>query len=148
MTKGKEGEMKGTGKAKAKTPREYIEGLKEPRRSDLRELHRLIIRTAPKLRPKLGSGGIGYGSYTYRYASGREGDWPILGLSSRAAYISFYACLGDGKQYIVEKHKKELPKADVGRSCIRFKRLADVDLRVLAKIIRENEAAAKKMKRS
>jgi hypothetical protein len=137
------------GKTKAKTPREYIEGLKEPRRSAVRALHRLITKTAPKLKPKIWGGmadGIGYGSYHYRYASGREGDWPILGLSSRAAYISFYACLGDGKQYIVEKHKKELPKADIGKSCIRFKRLSDVDARVLAKIIRENVAAAKKMK--
>ena len=136
------------GKAKAGTAKEYIEGLKEPRRGEMRELHRLITKTAPKLKPKMWSGMIGYGSYHYRYASGREGDWPVLGLSSRAPYISFYACLGDGKQYIVEKHKKELPKAVVGRSCIRFKRLADVDQRVLAKIIRENEAAAKKMKRS
>jgi uncharacterized protein YdhG (YjbR/CyaY superfamily) len=137
------------GKTKAKTVREYIEGLKEPRRSDLRALHRFITKTAPNLKPKIWSGmaeGIGYGSFHYRYASGREGDWPVLGLSSRAQYISFYACLGDGKQYIVEKHKKDLPRANVGKSCIRFKRLADVDPKVLAQIIRENVAAAKKMK--
>lgn len=137
------------GKTKAKTPKEYIEGLKEPRRSVVRALHRLITRTAPSLKPKLwevGTIGIGYGTYHYRYASGREGDWPVLGLASRAAYISFYACLGDGKQYIAEKHKKELPKANIGKSCIRFKRLSDLDARVLAKIIRENVAAAKKMK--
>lgn len=136
------------GATKAKTPKEYIESLPEPRRSAVRALHRLITRTAPSLKPKLWAGmtGIGYGSYHYRYASGREADWPVLGLSSRAAYISFYASLGDGKQYIVEKHKKELPKADIGKSCIRFKRLSDLDARVLAKIIKENVAAARKMK--
>ena len=129
----------------AQTPPGYIEKLPEPRRSELRQLHRLITRTAPKLKPKMWSGVIGYGSYHYRYATGREGDWPVIGLSSRRNYISFYGCLSDGRQYIAEKHKKELPKASIGRSCIRFKKLADVDLGVLARIIKENEAAAKKL---
>ena len=134
------------GKTKAKTPREYIDGLKEPRRSDVRALHGLITKTAPQLKPKLWGGTIGYGQFHYRYASGREGDWFVVGLMSRKDGISFYSCLSDGKQYIAEKHKKDLPKADIGKSCIRFKRLVDVDQRVLAKIIRENVAAAKKMK--
>jgi hypothetical protein len=111
----------------------------------MRELHKLITRTAPKLKPKLWGGMIGYGQFHYRYATGREGDWFVVGLMARKDGISFYSCLSDGKQYIAEKYKKELPKADIGKSCIRFKRLADVDPRVLAKIIRENVAAAKKM---
>lgn len=131
--------------SRPQTPRDYIEGLPEPRRSELRQLHQLITRTAPKLKPKMWSGMIGYGSYHYRYATGREGDWLVIGLSSRKAYISFYGCLSDGKQYIAEKYKKHLPKASIGRSCIRFKRLADVDLRVLARIVKENEAAARKI---
>src|SRR3972149_2250462 len=88
---------------------------------------------------------IGYGSYHYRYATGREAACLVIGLSSRRNYISFYGCLSDGRQYIAEKHKKELPKASIGRSCIRFKKLADVDLRVLARIVKENEAAARKL---
>ena len=132
------------GKAKAGTAKEYIEGLNEPRRSEMRELHKLITRTAPKLKPKMWSGMIGYGSYHYRYATGREGDWFVVGLMSRKDGISFYSCLSDGKRYIAEKHKKDLPKANIGRSCIRFKRLGDVDLRILAGIIKENVAAAKK----
>ena len=136
------------GKTKAKTPKEYIEGLKEPRRSEMRELHKLITRAAPKLKAKMWGGMIGYGSYHYRYASGREGDWFVVGLMSRKQGISFYSCLADGKQYIAEKHKKELPKADIGRSCIRFKRLADVDLRVLVGIIRENVSAARRIEQS
>ena len=129
----------------AQTPPGYIEKLPEPRRSELRQLHRLITKTAPKLKPKMWGEMIGYGSYHYRYATGREGDWFVIGLSSRRNYISFYGCLSDGRQYIAEKHKKELPKASIGRSCIRFKKLADVDLGVLARIIKENQAAAKKL---
>jgi len=138
--------MAATRSKNAETPREYLDGLPEPRRSELQHLHRLITRTAPKLKPKMWGAMIGYGSYHYSYATGREGDWFVVGLSSRKDYISFYGCLTDGRQYIAEKHKKELPKADIGRSCIRFKKLADVDLRVLARIIRENAAAAKKLK--
>ena len=129
----------------AQTPPGYIEKLPEPRRSELRQLHRLITKTAPKLKPKMWGEMIGYGSYHYRYATGREGDWFVIGLSSRRNYISFYGCLSDGRQTIAEKHKQELPKASIGRSCIRFKKLADVDLGVLARIIKENEAAAKKL---
>src|SRR3989338_4831324 len=130
---------------RAQTPAGYIGKLPEPRRSELRQLHRLITRTAPNLKPRMWSGMIGYGSYHYRYAPGREGDWFVVGLSSRANYISFYGCLSDGRQTIAEKHKQELPKASIGRSCIRFKKLADVDLRVLARIVKENEAAARKL---
>ena len=130
---------------RAQTPAGYIEKLPEPRRRELRQLHRLITRTAPNLKPRMWGEMIGYGSYHYRYATGREGDWFVVGLSSRANYISFYGCLSDGRQTIAEKHKKELPKASIGRSCIRFKKLADVDLRVLARIVKENEAAAKKL---
>ena len=133
------------GKTKAKTPKEYIEGLKEPRRSEMRELHKLITRAAPKLKAKMWGGMIGYGSYRYRYATGREGDWFVVGLSSRKDYISFYGCLSDGKQYIAEKYKPQLPRANIGKSCIRFKRLADVDTRVLARIVKENQAAARKV---
>jgi len=137
--------MRKTQPKKAQTPAGYIGKLREPRRSELRQLHRLITRTAPNLKPKMWGVMIGYGSYHYRYATGREGDWFVVGLSSRANYISFYGCLSDGRQYIAEKHKQELPKASIGRSCIRFKKLADVDLGVLARIVKENEAAAKKL---
>lgn len=132
---------------KLQTPREYLDNLAEPRRSELKQLHRLITKTAPKLKPRMWGEmiGIGYGSYHYRYASGREGDWPVVGLSSRKDYISLYSCLSDGKQYVAELYKKQLPRANIGRSCIRFKRLADVDPRVLARIIKENEALARKM---
>jgi hypothetical protein len=133
---------------KDQSAREYLDGLPEPRRTELRELHKLITSTAPQLKPKMWSGMIGYGSYHYRYASGREGDWFVIGLSSRKDYISVYGCLTDGKQYIAEKYKKQLPKANIGKSCIRFKRLSDIDLRVLARIIRENEAAADKLARA
>jgi uncharacterized protein YdhG (YjbR/CyaY superfamily) len=120
------------------TPEEYIDALDEPRRSEIAELDALIRETAPGLEPHFDRGMIGYGTYHYKYDSGREGDAAIIGLSSRARYISLYANVG-----VAEEHRAELPKADIGKSCIRFKRLDEVDRGVLAKVIAEAAKAGK-----
>jgi hypothetical protein len=81
------------------------------------------------------SGMIGYGHYHYKYASGREGDWMVIALASQKNYISVYACANDGEKYIPEQYKKQLPKASIGKSCIRFKKIEDIDLNILKEII-------------
>jgi uncharacterized protein YdhG (YjbR/CyaY superfamily) len=118
------------------TPDEYIEGLDEPRRSEIADLDTLIRETAPDLERHMYSGMLGYGTYHYKYASGREGDAPIVALSSRARYISLYANV-----FVADRHRDELPEADIGKSCIRFKRLDDVDRDVLAAVVRETAEA-------
>jgi hypothetical protein len=120
----------------AKTPEDYIEQIDEPRRADIRALHTMITKAAPKLAPAMKSGMIGYGSYHYKYASGREGDWPIIALASQKSYISVYVCASENGEYMAEKHKHELPKANIGKSCIRFKRLSDVDLKTIEKLVK------------
>lgn len=122
---------------KAKTPKEYIDMIDEPRKSDIQALHNLIEKTAPKLKPHIQTGMIGYGSYHYVYASGKEGDWPVIALASQKNYISLYVMATDGKQYLAEKYKKKLPKANIGKSCVRFKKLEDVNLDVLRELIKE-----------
>ena len=123
------------------TPDDYIDGLDEPRRSQVRQLHELIRKTAPELEPHIVSGMIGYGSYHYVYASGREGDWPILGLANRKQAISLYAsCLTADGRYVAEDFRERLPKADIGKSCVRIKKLEDVDLDVLAELIERTAA--------
>ncbi|MCX6620750.1 MAG: DUF1801 domain-containing protein [Acidobacteria bacterium] len=122
--------------AGARTVAEYFEQIDEPRQSDVRALDALITKTVPELKPSIQAGMIGYGTYHYKYASGREGDWPVIALASQKSYISLYICATDNGEYVAEKHKQELPKANIGKSCIRFRKLADVDLEVLAKLIR------------
>jgi hypothetical protein len=107
---------------------EYIEALEEPRRGEIRRLHELIREAVPEAEPTLRTGMIGYGPFHYRYASGREGDADLISLSSRKRYISMYVlCTIDGG-YLAERYAGRLPRADIGRSCVRFKRLGDVDL--------------------
>ncbi|MCR4324745.1 MAG: DUF1801 domain-containing protein [Candidatus Curtissbacteria bacterium] len=94
-------------------------------------------KTVPKLKPYIETGMIGYGKYHYKYASGREGEWATIALASQKNYISVYVCgVKDGK-YVAEAHKDDLPKASIGKSCIRFKKTEDIDLDVLKKVILE-----------
>ena len=125
------------GRSDAATHDEYIERLDEPRRGEIRALHELIRRTVPELEPTMDFGMLGYGKYHYRYASGREGDWQLVGVASNKNYISLYvtAAAPDGG-YLAESYKEQLPKASIGKSCIRFKRLGDVDQEVLERLLR------------
>jgi hypothetical protein len=133
------------GSSKAKTPREYIAALPEPRRSELTALDKLIRKTTG-LKPMMFSGMIGYGKFHYKYASGREGDWCSVALASQKNYISLYACMSTAEGYIAESYKSQLPKASIGKSCIRFKKFADVDTKTLIRLLKENHAAFKAYK--
>jgi uncharacterized protein YdhG (YjbR/CyaY superfamily) len=120
------------------SPEDYIKKIEDPsRREEIQKLHDLIRKTVPDLKPFMISGMIGYGSFHYKSKSGREGDWYVIGLASNKNYISVYVCASDGKQYTAEKYQKELAPADVGKSCIRFKKTSDIDLKMLEKVIKE-----------
>ena len=124
---------------KATSPAEYIAALEEPRRSDIARLDKLIRKTAPKLKPTMCAGMLGYGPFHYKYASGREGDTCRISLASNKQYISLYAFAADDKGYVAERFKKQLPRASIGKSCVRFKKLEDLDLDALAELIRVTE---------
>jgi Domain of unknown function (DU1801) len=122
--------------SRAQTPTGYIASLEEPRRREIRMLHRLIRRVAPGLKPVVLHGMLGYGPFHYRYASGREGDTTTLALASQKRYISLYVtCSDPSGAYLAESYRDQLPKADIGKSCIRFKRLDDVDLDVITELV-------------
>lgn len=123
----------------ALTPDEYIAAIPEPRRHEVEKMHTLIQQTVPTLKPHILAGMIGYGTYRYRYASGKEGDWSLIALASQKNYISIYICSVENGTYIAESYKDKLPKASIGKSCIRFKKLEDIDLFILKEIITKAE---------
>lgn len=126
---------------KAKTPQEYLDMIDEPRKSEMVKLHKLICKTVPKLKPFIIAGMIGYGPYHYKSKSGREGDWALILLASQKNYISVHICaLIDGK-YLAEGYTKKLPKTNIGKSCIRFKKIEDIDLDVLSEVLKKAEKA-------
>lgn len=120
----------------AKTVDDYISKIDEPRKNDIIALHELIQRLMPDQTPVLVYSMIGYGMFHYKSRSGREGDWPLIALASQKNYISVYVCAVDtNKKYVAENYKDKLPKASIGKSCIRFKKLEDIDENVLSEII-------------
>lgn len=114
----------------------FFSDLKDPRRSELRTLDRLVRKEAPKLEPYAHAGMLAYGRYRYTYPTGRQGEWFKLALSSRKRHISLYVCAMDRGRYLAELFRDRLPRAEVGKSCVRFRTLADVDLRALAELVR------------
>src|SRR6185503_9812156 len=123
----------------AKTPEEYVDLITEPRKSEIKKLDAFIRKTVPKLKPFIINGMIGYGSFHYKSKSGIEGDWAKILLAAQKNYISVYVCAIDAGQYVAEKYKKDFPKANIGKSCIRFKKTEDIDLEMLKKVLLEGE---------
>lgn len=66
----------------AKTVREYIDSIEEPRKSEIIALDKFIREAASDLKPHFASNMLGYRSFHYKTRSGREGDWPVLALAS------------------------------------------------------------------
>lgn len=111
---------------------EFIAKQSEPRHQDslvLIDMMRKITGLEPVM---WGPSIIGFGSYHYKYASGREGDMPISGFSPRKANMTVYIGRGfDEYQSQLEK----LGKHKTSVSCLYINRLSDVDLEVLGEII-------------
>ena len=125
------------GQIAAATPEEYLEKLEEPRNSEIKRIHDFIRRTVPDLQPYILNGMLAYGTYHYTYESGREGDWCVIGLASNKNYISIYACGTDEQGYVAERYKERLPKASIGKSCVRFKKFSDLDESVVKDLLDE-----------
>jgi uncharacterized protein YdhG (YjbR/CyaY superfamily) len=133
------------GSSDATTHEAYIEQVEEKRRADIRRLHELVREVAPELEPTMEFGMLGYGTYRYRYASGREGEWMTIGIANNKQYISLYCCAADDRGYVAERYRERLPKANIGKSCIRFKRLSDLDEDTLRELIREAASTSRGM---
>jgi len=120
----------------AESPAEYIDMLEEPRKSDIKELDAMIRKNAPNLAPHIMSGMLAYGHYHYKGKT-REGEWFNIGLASNKNYISLYVMAEDKQTggHLAETYKERLPKANIGKSCVRFKRLSDVDRKTLEELI-------------
>ena len=81
---------------------------------------------------------VGFGSYHYTYASGREGDFPVTGFSPRKQNLTLYIMPGfDAYESLLSK----LGKHTLGKSCLYIKKLADVDLEVLKELVAKSVSA-------
>ena len=92
-----------------------------------------IMRAVTKEEPKMwGTSIVGFGHYRYKYESGREGEWMITGFSPRKGDLTLYIMGGFDK---FSDLMNSLGKYKTGKSCLYIKRLADVDVDVLRKLV-------------
>lgn len=120
---------------KAKTVEAYLAQVPNERKELVLFLHGFIKKTAPKLKSYFAHNMLGYGSFTGRNYKHEKIEWPVVALANQKNYVSLYVCAVDNGEYIAEKFKKELGKVKVGKSCISFKKLEDVHLPVLKKVL-------------
>jgi hypothetical protein len=113
----------------------------EARRRDCEALAKLMRKVTGQRAAMWGAGIVGFGSYHYRYDSGREGDMCVTGFSSRKADISVYLVAeGKGQQ----ENLARLGRHKMAKSCLHIRRLSDVDLAVLERLIAESVAEVRR----
>jgi hypothetical protein len=112
---------------------EFIEQVDHPqKKADAYKLLEIFTETTGYPAKMWGPSIIGFGSYHYKYASGHEGDAPLVGFSPRKAKISLYLAACDPER---ETLLKSLGKFTTGKSCVYIHKLADIDVEVLKKLI-------------
>lgn len=114
----------------------------ENKRKDCRALLKLMKSVTGKKPIIWGTSIVGFGSYHYKYKSGREGDWPVTGFSPRKQNLSIYVMPGLSKYPSLVK---KLGKYKTGVSCLYVKKLEDIDQDVLRKLVEKSVADMRKM---
>ena len=135
---------------------EYITSQPEPKRSDMQELHRIILEVKPTSKLwfldgknseniTVSSPNIGYGLHTIKYTDarpdGRGGrgqtrEFYQIGISANKTGISVYILGIDDKTYLTKTYGKKIGKASVSGYCIKFKTLKDINIEILEEAIR------------
>ena len=101
-----------------------------------------LMQEVTSLEPKMwGDSIVGFGSYHYKYASGREGDWMLIGFSPRKQNMTLYIMDGFDEY---DKLLSKLGKHKTGKSCLYINKLEDVDMGVLELLVKKSVEHMKK----
>lgn len=112
---------------------EFIEAVDHPKkREDAYKLLEIFEQTSGYKAKMWGPSIIGFGTYHYKYASGHEGDAPLVGFSPRKAKISLYIATGDTTR---DEILKRLGKYTAGKSCVYVNKVEDINEDVLKEMI-------------
>ncbi|MBN8202940.1 DUF1801 domain-containing protein [Bacillus sp. NTK034] len=112
---------------------EFIEKVESPKkREDAYKLLDNFTETAGYQAKMWGPSIIGFGSYHYKYATGHEGDAPLVGFSPRKAKISLYFAPGDKKR---AEMLERFGKHTTGKACVYINKISDIDVEVLKELI-------------
>lgn len=127
--------------------KEYITSQPEPKRSDMKELHRIIQEVKPKCKlwfldgkdengKTVSNPNIGYGLQTIKYSDGKTREFYQIGISANKTGISVYILGIKDKSYLAKMYEKKIGKASVTGYCIKFKTLKDINIEILVAVIR------------
>jgi hypothetical protein len=122
--------------------KEYIATQPEPKRSELQQLHHIILALMPTSKlwfldgkdekgKTVSNPNIGYGSQTIQYANGKTKEFYQIGISANTTGISVYIMGVNDKKYLAQTFGKKLGKASVTGYCIKFKTLTDIKIDIL-----------------
>ena len=122
--------------------KEYISTQPEPKRSEMQQLHHIVLALMPTCKlwfldgkdekgKTVSNPNIGYGSQTVKYANGKTREFYQIGLSANTTGISVYIMGVEDKKYLAQAFGRDLGKASVTGYCIKFKTLADIKVDVL-----------------
>jgi hypothetical protein len=127
--------------------KEYIAAQPEPKRSDMQQLHAIILALMPTCKlwfldgkdetgKTVSNPNIGYGSQTIKYANGKTREFYQIGISANRTGISVYLMGLTDKKYLAQKFGQHLGKASVTGYCIKFKTLSEIKIDGLKSAIR------------
>ena len=127
--------------------KEYITSQSEPKRSDMQELHRIILKVMPACKlwfldgkdsegKTVSNPNIGYGFYIIKYTDGTTREFYQIGISANTTGISVYILGINDKTYLAKTYGKRIGKASVTGYCIKFKTLKDINIDILEAAIR------------
>ena len=127
--------------------KEYIASQPESKRSDMQELHRVILELKPACKlwfldgkdekgKTVSNPNIGYGIHTLKYADGRTKEFYQIGLSANTTGISVYIMGIDDKTYLSKTFGKNLGKTSVTGYCIKFKTIKDINVEILEEAVK------------
>lgn len=112
----------------------------EDQKADSRTLTKLMEKVTGKKAVMWGPSIIGFGEYHYKYASGHEGDAPLVAFSPRKDSLSVYLSQQyEAKDELLEK----LGKHKMAKACLSIKKLADVDINILQQMINNSYRSPK-----
>lgn len=112
----------------------------EQRRADCYEVMKMMEKVTKQPAKMWGTAIVGFGSYTYKYASGNTGDWPLVGFSPRKQALTLYVMANS------EYHAELLGllgKFTFSKACLYVKKLDDIDRKVLKELIKESVRCVK-----
>jgi len=122
--------------------RQFVKTIEDPKRREDCEAVIDLMREVTGEEPAMwGDSIIGFGQYHYKYASGREGDWPLTGVSPRKRSLTLYIMTGFDR---FDALMGRLGTFKTGSSCLYINKLEDVDLPTLRRLVAESVAHMKK----